>query len=711
MIVKPLPPIDPRDAQRTPTRDLAKDGWPLAALERMLADCEEQPQWRDRAAKAFAYVDNVDNEQMSPQQKFDAFRNGIEPRATNLIGRVVNGVLGQEAKSRRDPKLEADDDDFADVADVLNVKLKEAQRETLADMAISNAYKGQVVAGIGWVEVRRSADPFQYQYAVEDVPREQMWWDWRSRYFDLRNARWVCRAEWKDLDEVVASFPDKKDVLRNSVNAWATIFQDGPIDEEVRRVHELSDSTRFRQRTGEWRDGVRERIKLYHVQYRVPAMVAVMKAGHRTIVLDPENPIHVQAIQRKLAPIVRVPTMQIRNALYAGPYRLLDEPTTLKRFSYVPFFAFRREGDDTPYGLVEGMIAPQDDYNESSQRVRWMLKAQQLVMDSDALDETYNTVADITETMNRPDMVAVLNPNRTNRTQAALSFRNDLALQKELFERMQDSKMLIQDVPGVYSSQLGNAPQGVTSGIAINSLVEQGIVAMGELNDNYTHARRLVFENLVDLLVEDHAQADLQVRIGAGKARRVVVLNTVNPETREAMNVVKDAPVKLGLGEAPSSPAYQMQTAQMVGNMIQALAGTPHAAMLIPSWVESNSMFGPDRKQIADDMRRATGLPTAGDRQGAQQWQQQQQQMAAQQAEMAAQAAQAQVKKASAEADEANARVEKIGSETLKNLSDIATTTAANEDDLIEQALREAMGGGAPQQLQQPQQQPQPVAA
>jgi hypothetical protein len=348
------------------------------------------------------------------------------------------------------------------------------------------------------------------------------------------------------------------------------------------------------------------------------------------------------------------------------------------------------------------MISPQDDYNEASQRMRWMLKAQQLILDSDALDDDYNTVADITETMMRPDMVAVLNPNRANRGQNALTFRNDLALQKELFELMQDSKMLIQDVPGVYSSQLGNAPTGVTSGIAINSLVEQGIVAMGELNDNYTHARRLVYENLVDLIAEDHAQADLQVKIGSGQSRRVVVLNTIDQETGEPKNVVKDAPVKLGLGETPASPAYQMQTAQMVGNMISALAGTPHAAMLIPSWVETNSMFGPNRKQIADDMRRATGLPTAGDRQGAQQWQEQQQQAAAQQAALASQAAQAQVFKATAEAEEANAKVKKIGSETLKNLADIAATTAANEDEMIAEALREAMMQPAQQPPQQP---------
>lgn len=693
MLVKPLPPLNEQDSKRRLTHDHAgKGAWPIAALERMLQDCDEQPLWRERANMAFAYVDNVDNEQLSQDQKLAALKAGLDPRAINLIGRVINGVLGQEAKSRRDPKLEADDDDFNDVADVLNVRLKEAQRETCADMAVSNAYRGQVVPGVGWTEVRRNEDPLQYGYSVEDVPRDEMWWDWRGRRIDTRDWRWCARIQWKDVDEVCGAYPQHAQVIKRAVNAFSTFFTDGPIDEEVARgFTQDTNSTRFRSRQGEWLDGVRERIKIYHVQYKVPALVAVLTVGRRKIVVDPENPLHAEAIRRGIGKLERVHTMQIRNAIYAGPYRLVDEPTTLKRFIWTPFFAFRRDSDGTPYGLVEGMIAPQDDYNEASMRMRWMLKAQQLIIDSDAVDKEFNTIADIQDTMMRPDMVAVLNPNRANKNADALRFRNDLQLQRELFERMQDSKLLVQDVPGVYSSQLGNAPSGVTSGIALNSLVEQGIVAMGELNDNYLSARRMTYENLVDLIVEDHIEADMQVRIGTGMARRAVVLNTRNPQTGEPMNVVKDAPVKLGLGEAPASPAYQMQVAQQVGSMISALAGTPHAALLIPSYVETNSMFGPDRKQIADDMRRATGLPTAGDRQGAQAWQQQQQQAAQQQQQIAQLAQQAEIKKIDAEGREVDARIEKLGSETLKNLTEVANGTAANEDALIEEGLREAL--------------------
>lgn len=684
------PPVHREDAQRKLAHDRARGGYSLSALERLLYDCDQQPMWRDRSDIACAYYDG---DQLTNQQMHETRRKGIEPRAMNLVGRVINGVLGQEAKSRRDPTLDPDDDEFADVADVLNVRLKEAQRETNSDMAISGSYASQVKAGLGWSHVYRQADPFQYQYVVEDVPRHEMWWDWRAKKVDLSDARWVCRMQWKDLDEVIAFFPEHEETLRQQVDGYAHWLPDGPIDEERVSVTMDNNTRWFRTRRTEWMDGQRERIKLYEVEYKVPAIVVVMRVGHRQIIVDEANPMHVAAISRGLVKLQKVPTMQVRRSIFAGPVRLSDEPTNLKGFSYTPFFAFRRDADNTPYGLIEGMIPPQDDYNESSERVRWMLKAQQLIIDEDALATSYNTIVDIAETMNRPDMVAVLNKSRTNKD--AFNFRNDLGLQKELVERMEQSRSLVQDIPGVYSTQLGNAPAGVSSGIAINSLVEQGIVAMGELNDNYMLGRRQTFEKLLDLIAEDHLEKDLPAVIGTGANRRTVVLNTIDPQTGQAKNVVKDAPIKLGLGEAPSSPAYQMQMSQLMGNMISALAGTPHAAVLVPSWVEQTPMFGPGRKQIADDMRRMTGLPTAGDRQGAQAWQQQQQQQAAQQAALANRVAEVEIEGKEAETAKTLAETEEVATRAALNVAKAVSTdgeVAANEDSLIQESLAEALG-------------------
>ena len=686
-------PIKPDDRSPATAVDHARDGFPLGALENLIRDCDGQPDWRPRSDLAHAYYDF---KQLSPQRQHEIRRDmGIDPRQTNLIHGVINGVLGQEAKSRTDIRLEADDDEFGDICDALSKTMKEAQREANADMAVSNGYAGQVKGGIGWVEVSRATDPLDYPYRIEDRHRHEIFWDWRATDLGLKSARWQVRVRWEDLDEAEALMPEHRAVLRSCVNGWNLAGIPDDVDATYYRSAYNNERTTTIHRD-QWLDSTRKRIKFYEVWYRVPAEVVVLQTGPtRRVVFDPKNPIHQAAIQRGIARLHKTTTRQIRMALFAGPHRLLDVGTQRRNFPYIPFFAFRDDEDNSPYGLIEGMISPQDEYNERRQMINWMLRARQLIVDNDALDTNYNSIDDLVATMNRPDMVAVLNKDRRNVN--AIKMGNDLSLQKEQVDVMQDAKQLIQDVPRVYSTQLGNAPAGVTSGIAINSLTEQGAVALGELNDNYRFARRMVFEELLNLIVEDHLEENLKVMVGSGAARRTIVLNAWGPQG-EPINRVKDAPVKVGLGETPNTPAYRMQEQQTLGNIITALAGDPQAlAILTPAYVETSSLS--NRAQVADDLRRAKGIPTAGDREAmkAQAAQGQQAALAAQQLQM--RGAAAKVAKDEADAEAKRAQAGKAQAETalmthqaLNPPQQMPQAPEFNEDDAIAQALAEADG-------------------
>lgn len=681
-----MKPIQPENRMVPSARDHAKGGFDLYALESLVRDCDGQPDWRPRADIAHAYYDF---KQLTPEQKRKIWvEQGIEPRQTNLIHGVINGVLGQEAKSRSDVRLEADDDSLADVCDVLSKAMKEAQREANVDMAISNGYAGQVKGGLGWVEVSRAMDPLEYPYRVEDRHRNEIWYDWRSTDLGLKSGRWQVRKRWEDLDEAEAMMPEFKDIMRQSLNGWD--LMNIPDDTNNILYRSYNNERRTTIRRDEWCDSTRKRIKFFEVWYRVPAEVVVMQLGPtRRIVFDPQNPLHQQAVERGKVRLSKSVTRQIRMALFAGPHRLMDVATTRRNFPYIPFFAFRDDEDRSPYGLIEGMISPQDEYNERRQRINWMLRARQLSIDNDALDTNYNTIADVADSAGRPDMVTILNAARRNAN--GFTIGNNMSLQKEQIDVMQDAKNLIQEVPRVYSTQLGSAPQGVTSGVAINSLTEAGSIAMGELNDNYRFARKAVYEQLLDLIVEDHLERELSVAVGQGSSRRVIILNTVDQQGNP-VNQVKDAPIKVGLSDVPNSPAFRMQEQQQMATMVQALAGNPQAlAVLTPAYIEGSSIT--NRQQIADDLRRSTGQPTAGDRQAQQANEQQQKQQQAIGQELQQRDANAKVAKTEADAEKtmALARKEHAQADLLTvQAKTAAAQPAANEDQLIADALREA---------------------
>lgn len=729
----------------TPIKDDTPDGpktfdqagagaFSLTRLERLVADVDNQPNWRMRADLAHAFTDG---KQFTPLQDAALIAEGMpDVRPTNLIGRVVRSICGSEAKARTDIKVEADDDETADVCDVLNAGMKEAQRETYADMAVSEGYFGQVVAGISWVEVAESSDPLGYPDRVSAVHRSEMFWDFKATDVIARDARWQCRIRWADLDELQAAMPKHRELLKNVSNGWSSLMTFDTLDlEEGRRaiVDAQNNETRWStyRRRSDWYDSSRKRVKLYEVWYKVPAMGIILHLSPtRRLLFDPQNRMHVMAVASRKVPVTRELTTQIRMSLFAGPHRLQDKGTTRRDFPYVPFFAYRDDEDLSPYGLVEGMISPQMEYNARRIRINWLLRARQLILDSDALDKKANTLKDVADQINRPDLTVVLDANRINKGEGAFRVGQNLELQKEQIEVMQDAKQLIQDVPGVYGSQLGQAASGVTSGIANSLLIEQGAVAMGDLNDNYRHSRRKVFELLLENQVNRLKNSQLQMMIGRGSAKRVIVLNQWDAKTETMVNNVADAPVRVGLGEVPNTPSFRMQQQQQIATIIQALAGSSPAAVsvLAPSFIEATDL--PDRMERADDLRRATGIPTAGDRKAAQ---------ANEQAQQQEQATQKALKMAAAHLgmEQAAADINKTKSETELNIAKAfqaghgvgldhanALQTAEPDPDaqrqaLIDDAMREAGGpsldqgaqpGGQgmppPQQMQQPAAQP-----
>lgn len=633
-----------------------KGGFSLGALEALLRDAEAQPDWRARADRAHAYYDM--GKQRTQEERLRLFQKmGFDPRETNLIHGVINSVLGTEARQRSDTQVAADDDEFSDVADVLSMRMEEATRESNADMAVSDGYAGQVKGGIGWVEVSRASDPLEYPYRVTEVHRRQIWYDWRSEKRDLSDARWLVRKKWEDLDEAVALFPKHKDLLMSAVNDdWVALNL--PDDENNSMRLAWSDERRTTIRRDEWCDSNRERIRFYEVWYRVPAEVVVLHLSPtRRVAYNPQNLVHQRAVASGMVKLTKAITRQVRMALFAGPHRLIDIPTTRRRFPYIPFFGFRDDEDRSPYGLIEGMISPQDSYNERRTMVDWMLKARQLYIDNDAVDEEYNSIEEVEASAGRPDQVVVMNANRKNVN--GVRIENTLAFSKEQLEVMMNDKQAIQDVPRVYGTQLGDAPAGVTSGVAIQSLTEAGVIAMGEMNDNYRFARKMVHEDLMQLIVEDHAVEEMKVMMGSGESRRIIVLNSWDPQTGAPLNRVEDAPVKVGLSDIPSSPAFRAEEQRQMTLIVQALAGDPEALkILAPAYIEGSSLT--NRKKYADELRRATGVPVAADR-AAQQAQQQKQ--AAQQAE------QQELMKLAAQLDlrEKAAKTEKTRSETELN--------------------------------------------
>ena len=609
---------EPTDSTGQFSEDLENSALPRAQVETFLNEIKHQPHWRREADCA---ADYYDGNQLSPETVEKLKDRGQPPLVANLIKPTIDTVLGMEAKTRSDWRVRPEDDEECsdDLAEALSVKLKHAEIESRADRAISDAYAAQCKAGLGWVEVAREHDPFKCPYRVHYVHRREIFWDWRAEQPDLTDARYLVRRRWLEMDHAIALMPQYASLFRMTTGGWAGF--DPLVEQDTQLVQSWEIERDTRITATDWRDIQRMRICLYEIWYRKWVRGYIMTLPNGTVMeVDFNNPRHNEAIVSGIAKVKQATFQKVRLAWYTGPHFLYDVPSPYKhnQFPYVPFFGYREDLTNVPYGLIRSMISPQDEVNARKSKMLWSLNSRRVVTDADAVLDHNRTASEVA----RSDAYIILNANRKPTSQFRVDTGGELASQQ--FQVLQESKQEIAEASGIHKSMQGQT-SGATSGLAINSLVEQGLNTLAEINDNFRYSRRLVGEMLFDLVKQNLMQGPARVTIGEGKNKKVIQLNqqAIDEQTGQpfTLNDVAKVKAKVVLDDVPSSPTYRIQQLQMLTEITKSLP--PQLQGFVVDFViEATDM--PGRHALADRLRAAVGIQDPEQQAAAQQAQAQQ---------------------------------------------------------------------------------------
>ena len=594
--------------------DLAKrPGIGLRQLEKMLDDIRYQPVWRPESDRA---ADYYDGKQLEPHVIADMRARGQPILIHNLIAPAVNGVLGLEAKTRTDWQLVADDDSGLDVVEALNQELNEAARISLTDRACADAYAAQIKTGLGWVEIGRSNDPFEYPYRANYIHRGEIFWDWHAKRPDLKDAKWLLRRKWLDVDELEMAFPQHKDLIMNVANGWTSIGgsgglwnEDEPLSMSQPLMGAYTDQATSSIPEDEWWDSERKRALTYEVYYRVWDKKPIIKTETGEVfVYDHNNPLHIAVLAAGRADVSIAPFTRMRLSYFIGPHRVadLESPHPHNQFPYVPFFGYREDRTGIPYGMIRGMMPAQDEINNRRSKLTRLLNAKLVIKDNDALMEMSDN--ELLDELYRADGVVTLNGNRQNKDSNAFRIVEQTGVAAQQFQVMQEAQKMIQDVAGIYNAFLGQE-SGAKSGIAIDSLVEQGTTTLAEINDNYRMARQLVGELLLAHIVDDIGDKRKEVKINVNKPRatKVIVLNDrrVDGGKTQITNSVTRTKTRVVLSDIQNTPGYRQQMARSLMELASQLP-EQYTAALIDMIIEMGDF--PNRDEVLKRIRQVSGM-------------------------------------------------------------------------------------------------------
>ena len=592
------------------TKALIADGAAPLTLDEYkeyLDEIEQQPVWRAAADKEADYADGnqLDTDLLRAQAE-----RGIPPAIEDLIGPALLSIQGYEAKTRTDWRVTPNGQPGGqDVADALNFKLNEAERNSKADKACSNAFRPQIAVGIGWVEVARESNPFKYPYRCNAVHRNEIHWDFAAQEDDLSDARYLLRRRWMHPARAARSFPKHKAVIleagKHGSNWWSQFdvsSLDGGDSTGLRNAwHDAARSGSVSE--ARWYDATSKEICIGELWYRRWVEVGVITTPDgRVVEYDQNNPAHNYALATGLTKYTKAVVARVRRSYWMGPHMLHDSesPYSHSHFPYVPFWGFREDSTRVPYGYVRGVIYQQDSLNSGTATLRWGMGAVRTERTKGAVAMTD---AQFRKQVARRDADIILDAQHMAQQGARFEVKRDYELTQQHFAMLDSARAAIDRMsPAAFSGRDGTA----TSGLQEQTQVEQANQSLGAVMDNFRTGRTQVGEMLLSMLIEDMGEQE-QVVVIEGDAvteDRSVVINKpeVDPDTGYAYlsNDLQRTRLLVGLEDVPSSATYRGQQLNALSELAKSLPEQYRAA-ITPYLVALTD--APFKRQLIETLR------------------------------------------------------------------------------------------------------------
>jgi len=441
-------------------------------------------------------ADFYDGLQWRPEDAKVLQDRGQVPLVYNVISASIDWVTGTEKRSRTDFKILPRRKEDGTPAERKTQLLKYLSDVNRSDFHRSRAFEDAVKVGIGWLEDGVEADSEEEPIYSRYESWRNMLWDSAATEPDLKDARYIFRTKWVDLDVAMAMFPTRRDIVARSAADNDDYIALDAYGDEAMDSQEIAMDMAGQSMTSDRINGYqRQRVRLIEAWIRLPTNAPKMRGGmFAGELFDPLSPGHKAEVQEGEADVVTGMTMRMHVAilttaglLYVGP-----SPYRHNRFPFTPIWAYRRDRDNLPYGMVRRVKDIQEDVNKRASKALHILSTNKIVMDDDALPEG-TTPEEFLEEASRPDALLL------KKKGSELVLNADRDLSQWHLELMSRSISMIQQASGVTDELLGRKTNA-TSGIAIQRRQDQGSLATAKLFDNLLFANQVQGENQLSLV-------------------------------------------------------------------------------------------------------------------------------------------------------------------------------------------------------------------
>ncbi len=570
-----------------------------------------------------------DGEQFT-QEELDAYEErNQKPRVFNEIKPTVDWILGGERRARTDWAVMPRTEDDSKPSVRKNKLVKYIDDINNARWHRSEAFTDMCKTGEGWTRITYEPNAEgDNQIKLMHEHWRSMLCDSKSRKPDMTDMQYVWCTKILPIETLINYFPNKKNELiglaEDMEDLERELQNDGMI-EDLAQSHE-------RVRTGSLdvvhSSGERDGVRVYEMWYKKNERVKILKGegSFNNEVLDLKNSDHVALINDYGYRTVEITREQMYCALYTDTTVLYRQRSPYKhnRFPFIRRFAYLKDKDGSPYGVIRSIRDPQSDLNTRRNRALFLMASSRVIMDKDAVEDKNELANEVA----RWDAII------EKETGKELRIEDGVAIAGTHLNVSEQNSAYIRQISGVTGENRG-MDTNATSGIAIQARQEQGTVITTVLSDMHSLARKLEGE-IVLSLIEQFMDRPMQFRITADNLKDKIEFMAINDEGDPETDITRtqsDFIVAERDYRTTMRQALSEQLISVAGTISQHTGNPDLAVSMLTAAIELQDL--PDKDRLIDSLRNASGMPslseTEEERIQREQQEQQQQEQAAQQ--------------------------------------------------------------------------------
>ena len=555
--------------------------------------------WRADAWKDYEFRDGLQWDTLSYQALID---KGINPITVNRVFPVINKVYGNFLKNQRDVIAKGRTKKDHELSQVMSECLAMVIDQNKGQRMIKEAVLDAFIVGFGGLTVGYNHDPRREKISIKPLQWYSTWWDpYADPWMNVDTCKYVYTAEWKDLDDLVMFFPNKKseleDQYRDAVNqTYMTYYDEGDQVEES-KANLIS---------SQWVHADRKRVRPVEMWYTKvePCWFAAMLDG--SVIELKEQPINEQyEIASYATEVINTHVKKMQVATFFGNVILQDLPTpfAFDTFPQCPFIGYLNRFKQ-PFGLVRQISEMNREVNKRRSMALALVGSRRVK----AEEGSATNMDDLYDEANRLDSFMVVKKDKMNRVQV-----EELAqLAQPQIDLMHQSETEIKEVIG--DESLGFNPS-VQTGVALDKKDQSAATMTFSLLDNVYDSQKIMGEKIMSLVQESWTEEKvLRVIDRLSGVEKFVDVNkrAVDPETGQIIikNNLTQGRYDLVVSTKSMTDTMRDKNLDLLFSAINKAPAEAVPPLLSVAFEISDI---PEKERILDQVRAATGMSSADD--------------------------------------------------------------------------------------------------